>query len=260
MKQIEEALKELKLTWNIIQISEKVIEGLLVFSIALALIIFLGFPWTYSIVALLAYAGYRVYEYYKGNLFKSIEEKAPHLKEKLRTSAEYTKDENEITEALHKEVLNDIKKVKSSFLVDYKTMSYKLFSLVFFSFLVIGVSTSTVNLGGFEGITGNLNKIKFISGEEKMELPDIAIASQEGNLDIYGDSSVAELGLKKGEFEVNSFDSEIDVSKVGGVEKKNFAPKSIPKEIYTTYDVSYNERIPKENQKIVKNYFEKITR
>src|SRR3989344_336453 len=238
MKQIEEALKELKLTWNIVQTSEKIIEGLLVFTVSLSLIIFLGFKWTIAFLPLLIYIALKSYEYYKGNLFKSIEEKAPLLKEKLRTAAEYFKEENQIVDELNNEVIKDIKRVKSSFLVDYKTISYKLFGLIFLSFI----------------------RIIFISGEEKMEIPEIAIASEEGDLNIYADASVAELGLKKGTFEINALDSEIDVNKVSGVEKKNFAHKSIPKEIYTTYDVSYNERIPKENQKIVRNYFERITR
>ena len=260
MKQIEEALKELKLTWNIVQISEKIIEGLLVFTISLSFIIFLGFEWTIAFLPLLIYIALKSYEYYKGNLFKSIEEKAPLLKEKLRTAAEYFKEENQIVDELNNEVIKDIKRVKSSFLVDYKTISYKLFGLIFLSFITITISLSNINLGGIDGISENLNRIIFISGEEKMEIPEIAIASEEGDLNIYADASVAELGLKKGTFEINALDSEIDVNKVSGVEKKNFAPKSIPKEIYTTYDVSYNESIPKENQKIVRNYFERITR
>ena len=109
MKQIEEALKELKLTWNIVQTSEKIIEGLLVFTVSLSLIIFLGFKWTIAFLPLLIYIALKSYEYYKGNLFKSIEEKAPLLKEKLRTAAEYFKEENQIVDELNNEVIKDKK-------------------------------------------------------------------------------------------------------------------------------------------------------
>ncbi len=259
MKKITEALKELKLTWNIIQGSEQIVEGMLVITIALAFIIFIGISWVYSLIPFLIYVGYKTYQYIKGNLFKSIEEKTPNLKEKLRTAAEFKDKETQMVKELNEDVVKEIKKVKSSFLVDYKTVAYRLLGLICLSFMVIIFSTMNINLGGVEGISYSINQIKFIN-EEKMDIPDIAIASEEGDLDIYGDASVAELGLEKQELEVNALDSEIDLNKIGGVEKKTFAPQSIPKEIYTTYDVSYNERIPKENQKIVKNYFEKITR
>ena len=59
---------------------------------------------------------------------------------------------------------------------------------------------------------------------------------------------------------INPLESDADTSKVKPNSEKDFDKPTFPKEIYTSYDVAYNERINKENQKVVKNYFEKIAR
>ncbi len=54
-------------------------------------------------------------------------------------------------------------------------------------------------------------------------------------------------------------ESDADVNDINQIRQEDFNAPIFPKEIYTSYDVAYNERIAKENQKVVKSYFEQIS-
>ena len=262
MKIIEQALKELKLSWQIVTFSAIFIDILLTFVISVGIITLIGSHWTYAFIPTAIFIAYKFYKIAFVNPYKEVEYTAPTLKEKLRTSADNTNQENFITEELHKEVLSDIKNVKSSYMVDYRNLYVKLISLAVCSFIVIIISNSQVNFGGFGALGLAVSNLGFDHGPtgKTIDIPNVTLASEAGDLDIYGNSHVAELDLKKLQFEINPVDSDINIHDIKDVEKKEFAQQTIPKDIYTTYDIAFSDKIPKENQKIVKKYFDKITR
>ena len=52
--------------------------------------------------------------------------------------------------------------------------------------------------------------------------------------------------------------NQMDISKVGGVEEKEFSENDYPMEIEAISDISYDETIKKKHRLIVKKYFEAI--
>lgn len=262
MKIIEQALKELKLSWQIVTVSSVFIDILLVFVISVGLITFIGSDWTYALIPTAIFVSYKFYKVAFINPYKEVEKSAPPLKEKLRTAADNTDTDNFIVQELNKEVVNDIKNVKSSYMVDYRNLYTKLISLAICSFLVLIIANFQLNLGGFNAIGLAIGNLAFDNGPtgKVIDIPNVTLISEEGSLDIYGKASVANLDLKKLEFEINPLDTEINLHDIKDVEKKEFSSQTIPKDIYTTYDIAYSDKIPKENQKIVKKYFDKITR
>jgi len=90
---------------------------------------------------------------------------------------------------------------------------------------------------------------------------DLNLSYVEGNLDdILGNRSIAKLGVKELSLIIRPLESDADLNNIKQVSKEDFNAPIFPKEIYTSYDVAYNDRIAKENQKLVKNYFEQISR
>ena len=87
------------------------------------------------------------------------------------------------------------------------------------------------------------------------------ISVTEGNLsDILGNNSIARFKKENIKLTINPLLSETDPSDIRQVQAESFTPPDFPKEIYTSYDVSYNEKVAKQNQQVVKDYFEKINR
>ena len=119
--------------------------------------------------------------------------------------------------------------------------------LVFFNF-DLGIGNETI-----------LNKIGIRNyGQDPVKLNFFL---SEGNIsDILGNKSIAELGNKELQLGIGQLQSDADLSIVDGESELDFNQPNFPKEIYTSYDVSYNEKIDKENQKVVKNYFDQIIR
>ena len=85
------------------------------------------------------------------------------------------------------------------------------------------------------------------------------ISITEGNLsEVLGNKSLAKLKKRDLKLMINPLLSEADPGSVSAPRAESFSPPNFPKEIYTSYDVSYNEKIAKQNQQIIKNYFEQI--
>lgn len=262
MKQIEEALTELKKAIASIDLITLFYNATLIFLVSTFTLLLLGLFWGLAFLPAMIYLFYFGYKKSKGNKLLKAELTTPKLNEKLRTAADNTDKDNELVNALNEEVVRDMKYIETQKFLDYKDLSMKITLIVTVSFFTIILSYLNVGLDLPEfasRVDQPLNEIRErIAGQE---IPDINRVAEEGNIsNILGDRSLALLGKKEILLEINPLESEVNLEEISEAEGKDFNPPSYPKEIYTSYDIASQERAPKQNSHIIKSYFEQISR
>ena len=174
---------------------------------------------------------------------KSVEDKNPELKEMLRTAADNVDKDNIMIKLLDAEVLQKMRAVATSSFMSMKKLFYK-FLIICVTFLLTLYIAST-----------NLHIINATDMISNFGMPDKLISLDDKGL--YGDEDIVSLSEEAVELELNPLSFELNLDKIEEAERKDFKG-AFPEEIIATPEKAFEENIPKEEQEIVKNYFEKI--
>ena len=263
MKPLQEALQELKNAISTIDILTLFYNAILIFLCSALILLLLKLSWGLAFIPATLALFFITAKKTKQSKLLRAEETTPELQEKLRTAADNIDKDNEVVTLLSQEVIRDMKKIETAKFVDFKQLTTKGVLILALAFLCVTVAYLNVGLDlpdfGKRAIQEPLTLIKErVAGQD---LPNINPHVDEGNIsNILGNRSLALLGKKELLLQLNPVESEINLDEIKDPEKKDFSPPPYPKEIYTSYDISYNERIPKQNSKIIKNYFQEISR
>ncbi len=258
---IVEALEEVETNITLLELGNHIINTLLLFVFCFLLATLFDIYVYYALIpaALYFFVGIG-FMFYK-NKYIVVEEKVPELKEQLRTVADNVYRVNPIVDSLKEDVLGNMGRIRASSFIDYDTVIVKLLSLTIVSIVIVIISFMNVNFDF------NLGDIPIFGADipdargAGQDVVDLNLTYLEGNLsDILGNKSLAMLGIEELSLTINPLESDADISRTKRTTEEEFNAPMFPKEIYTSYDVAYNERIAKENQKVVKNYFEQISR
>lgn len=261
MQIVERALKELKKVFFILYFGNRLLDSLLILMFFLVLSLFFKFSWFYAVLPAAAYFIVISVLAEVKNHYVDVEDKVPELKEQLRTAADNVYRTNPIVDSLKEDVVRNMRKIKTSYFIDEKKLGIKLIVLCGLAFLIVFLAFLNVDFAGKLDF-GNLTDINPIGirgyGQEAVR---VNFFLSEGNLsDVLGNKTIAELGNKELYIGISPLQSDTDLNIIEGSQAEEFNNPQFPKEIYTSYDVSYNEKITKENQKVVKNYFDQIIR
>ena len=259
---VEKALEEIETNITLLELGVNLLNSLLVFVVVFLLATIFNFSVYFALVPAAVFFFYSIARIFYKNKYLVVEQKVPEMNEKLRTVADNVYRVNPIVDSLKEEVVQDMGKIKTSEFIDYSDVIIKLLALTLVSIIVVIVSFLNVNFD-FEfrdiPIFGAPDILEV--RESGQDIVDLNLTYLEGNLsDILGNRSLARLGTEELQLTINPLESDADISKVRKTTEEDFNAPLFPKEIYTSYDVAYNERIAKENQEIVKNYFEQIAR
>ncbi len=261
MQIVEKALRELKKVMYLLDLSNILLNAFIVFLSVLLLATIFEFDWKTSLVLSIAYLLIASVKAFLTNKFALVESRVPELNEQITTVADNVSKSNPILDSLKQDVVRNMHKVKTSYFIDFNTVAARLILLCGLSFLIVLLSFVNVkfDFAGFSDFASGLG----IGGfrDSSTNLTDIELQLLEGNLSsILGNKSLAELGSRELSLRINPLESDVDLNKVRKEGESGFTPPSFPKEIYTSYDAAYSENIAKENQKVVKSYFEEITK
>lgn len=253
-----EAIEELKRVFFVVDVIHILANSFIVFLGFLLFFLLFRFSWMLAFIPFVVALAYFSYIDLTKNKMLIVEENVPELKERLRAAHDSAGAKGWIAESLKEDVLRDMQKVRASYFLDFRRLSVKLFSIFALSFLVVFISFANINFD-FGGFVANIvpvpNQVKWaesIGGE--------GLVYYSGNLsDVLGKPSLAKLGSKELELKLGQVETEVDIRDIRAVEEKDFTRAEFPKEMYTSYEEAYVERIPKENQEIVKNYFADLT-
>lgn len=257
MKAIVRALLEIKKLVFFITILTNFINSVIVFLVFCLAFILLKIPGYYAVIPFLIHFMFYGRRKIKGINYRYVESRVPVLRERLRTAADNWNKENEVVNSLHRDVLAEMKHVKTGAFLEDKGLVVKMLTISLLSIVIIMASAANFAVIGWKEAAREINQV--FSGEEGIygNITDIELYD-EGDENIFGDESVAELGLDELDLKLDTAASGVNINKVKDTEEKEFGTV-FPKEIYATSDSSYNERISKENQEIVKKYYEQIT-
>lgn len=256
MRNIKAALKELRKSLLFLSLFNCFIDSLVFFLIAVFVLLFFPISWQWSLLPSGLFLTIHSWRKIKAVKLRDVEEKVPVLYEQIRTAADNLDKDNIMVHSLNQDVIAKMKKVRTSYFLSFNKLAIKLFLIAAFSFFIILFSSFNVQLPDVGDLIQNIKIPKFMDERERA-LQEQEALLVESEHDIYGESSIAELSNKELELEIKPIASEIDISKVEELEERQFRSE-FPIEIYATADASFEDNIPKENQQIVKNYFNGI--
>lgn len=258
MQIVEKALKEIKNFFLLLDAGNSLLNSLILFLGILLLSNLFDFLWHYALIPGLAYFTYSMQKNYRVNKYYVVESKVPALNEQLRTVADNINRTNPIIDSLKDDVVKKMKNVKTSYFIDYRSIIIRIVILGGLSFLVVFVAFMNVDFSGaLMKLAEPIKEIGLRKSGDEIIYRNISVT--EGNLsEILGNKSLAKLQKRDLKLTINPLLSEVDPSSIGKVKPESFSPPNFPKEIYTSYDVSYNEKIARENQEVVRSYFEQI--
>jgi hypothetical protein len=258
VKPIVQALREAKRSILQIVLFNSFIDTLVVYILLLLGCTVLTLPGWYALVPAAVYAVVHTYGNVKDVNFSKIEEKFPSLNEQLITVADNVKEQNEIIESLNQEVLQKMREIRTSSFINFGKLVRELSVMAVVSFIIIGTAAFNVQFLDFKQTIKEIREFKpFQEYDINQEL--LEFEESQNLSEILGDKSVTELGQQQLDLELNPLLSDVDIGKVKPPEERRFREVP-PPEIKATSDVSFEEEIPKEYQRIVKTYFKEITK
>ncbi len=258
VKPIVQALREAKQSILQIVLFNSMIDSLVVYILLLLGCTLLSLPNWYALIPNAIYAIVHTYGNLKDVNFAKIEEKFPSLSEQLITVADNTKEQNEIIDALNQEVLQKMREIRTSSFLNFGKLIRELSVMAVASFIIIGTAAFNVEFIDFKQTIKELREFKpFQEYDINQEL--LEFEESQNLSDILGNKSVTELGQQQLDLELNPLMSDVDIGRVKPPEDRKFREVP-PPEIKATTDVSFEEQIPKQYQRIVKTYFKEITK
>ncbi|MBI4438757.1 hypothetical protein HY640_02395 [Candidatus Woesearchaeota archaeon] len=266
MRQITYAVRELKTALAKIYVFETAINSLIAFLSAYFILSILNLPKVLAVSITLAYIIIETGKKVTTNKILQAEATYPRMREKLRTAAEYAKVENPVVNELHQEVISELTKVEEAEFVDERKLLAKTCLAGLLCFLILLFAPVSISLKFIEpaiekATNGTEINITFIPGEDKT--PTISIGGKKGGAkvtsdkDILGAPKIAKLGDEELKLMLKPSGDKISLRDVKEVEARDFT-EQYPDEVAAVTTATYEERIPKEQQEIVKNYFASI--
>ena len=258
MKAIAYALLELKKTLVSITLITAFLDFLIVFLIAYLLAMLLTVPHYLALIPAFLYLVFHSMRTLRRISLEGVEAKVPVLNEQLRTVADNLDKENRILEDLNEDVLQKMKMVRVSYFINFKKMWRSILLIGAFCFIIIVLASLNVKFFNLDNFLNDLKDLQ--NPPPPPPTPDDLEENQGGGgTDIFGEESLAELGNKELNLKINPLLSEIDINKVEEAKKRDFKPGERPAAIEAASDRSFIEpKIAKENQHLVKNYFQGI--
>ncbi len=259
MKDFKSVLKEINRILDEILVFDIILNSVIIFlTCYLGLMLLSLNPW-YALFPTLAYFIALLFRDIKKNKYMMVEEKYTPLYEKLRTSVDNADVNNEVVEELKKEVINDLRNVKVSSFVRMRRITAKVFSCVFLCFIILllamyGIQLANFNLK-FEKVKELIYGIGKGGGDEGGD--ELTAGSGEGDENIYGREHIAKLGKEELKIKIKMPTIET-ISEIEEPPEREFE-EAFPDEIFTSASGAYEEKIAIENQKLVKEYFKKLS-
>ena len=260
-----EALKETKSSLLKIMLFEETLNAILVFLVVYMISSLFRRGLMLPIIVSFGYLAFAVHRKSRMRADKAVESKYKDLKEKLSTAAEYANVDNRVVNELKYDVIKNLRKVEESSFLNERKVYLKSVAAVVLCFVILFLSPVTVSflhhtfpnifpaLGGRNsGISGS--DFKLINENKRNDVP---IGLEKSKEDIYGAPTVAKLGTEELRVVLRPAGTELGTSNVKPPEELQFN-EQYPEEVVSVAAESMDERIPKEQQELVRKYFKNV--
>lgn len=255
------ALRQVKRQVAVARLFILVLNSALIFLLLAVLLVLIGLPWAYSLIPSVVYFLVFSLKTLKDVKLKEAEERVPELEWQLRTAEDTLGKEDEVVESLRHHVLEKIASMKNWYFVDNRHLGYKVsgaIGLLVLLFVFSFFHVTVIDVTDPESITGFFSRVTEIGGNALDKVNGSALAGKFGDRDIYGKEDAATLGNEELELKLKREKSQIDYDSFKDLEGKEFSQQNGLGEIGASADASFDEKIDKEHQELVRSYFEKL--
>lgn len=252
MAEVLEILSEVRSEKLKLALLNSTINAVLFFLIAQYALGFIGIRYYVTLGLSVPVFLYFLHYYLKKYSFQFIEEKNPAITELLRTARDTWNIDNLMTKRLFQDLAKKIQNVSFSKLVDVKQLGTRVAAIVIMSFIL--ALFPPVNIAPNLSFSGIVQDIFFDTSGGlfgKVELKK--------DSDIYGESSLAKLGDKELNLNIQQSGNVIDLNSPTDIEKKQFSVNAFPTDAEATGQEAFSEKIP-EDFELVKAYSLKVKR
>ena len=257
MKLFINAIKEINRTLEFLIIFESILNAAIFFLAVYFLLSLVNLYPILAIIPTLVYVGIKVYVNSKSDKRLIVESKYAPLKEKLRTAADNINKDNPVVNELEEEVISYLKNVGLSSFIQAKGVSYKIFAAIALSFIIVLSTTLNLYIVDLNKFLSNLPDVLDNIGSKRSA--NSVLGETNESEDIYGESKLAVLGDKPIDIRIKPVNYEVNVREEGDVQKKQF-DEIFPKDVNVEQASALEEKIPEEQQELVKNYFNNVNK
>lgn len=280
MKNFKRVINDISLTLTDIFLFDLVLDGIIVFLVCYFILAIINFHPLLAAGPSILFMIFAGIKKFRQNKLDLVERKYPHLKEKLKTSADYMNVDNDVIKQLQDEVVEDIKDVRSSSFLDVDNTIFKTLITILLSFLIIYISAINLVIVDTDSfITERAEALKKAIDKDSDAGADGSsalggIASGDGvmangmagnalslanitNYDIFGKKAVAKLGEEEIEMELKTNNFELNLRDESELQDKSFE-ETFPSGIEAVGSELYEETIAVEERELVKKYFDKL--
>ena len=263
MRIFAEALREIKTSLLKVFLFEETLNAILVFLVVYFISSLFNLGIVLPVIFGVAYLAYAFYRKLRIMPVKAVEANYKELQEKLSTAAEYAAVDNRVVNELKSEVLRNLKKVEESSFLNERKVYLKSVAAIVLCFIILLISPVSIHFfkETFPAIFGEGTvqarlDAPFRVGDEKAK-GDAPLAIQNSKDDIYGAPAIAKLGSEELRVMFKPAGSELGTRNVKPPEELQFS-EQFPDEIVSVAAESMEERIPKEQQELVRRYFKSV--
>lgn len=262
MKSFKKVINEINSTLNSILLFGVFLNTIIFFLASYIIIILTGFKPRYALYPALGYFIVMACLKFKENKIRKVEVKYKALDEKLRTAADNINLENPVVEDLQKELFHDIRNVEVAYFLDTRKISSRIIAAVVLCFMVLYLTSIDIQPIEIQSLVQGISSIG--TGSAKNQTPNVFSGGPGGagntpsEGEIFGVPSWISLGKREEEINIGASGYEVSVRDIKEAQKQSF-DEQFPDEVFVQGASAYEEKIPREQQEIVKNYFEKLT-
>lgn len=238
----KKVIQEIEAVRNAIILTFVLLDTAFVFLAGYAILILFNF---YPILAFIPALYYFISEAYKRittKTLRDIEEKYPALREKLRTAADTADQENFMVLRLRLEVINLVRTVAMSSLIDLKKIAITVGKILGIAFIIIGISSYNIQIIDLKAAISNADLLgtlrdKLLRGH----IPDSLL-----NSDV---KSINENSA------INDLANQQRLRKLLAQEQLE---ANLPEDIFKGTDKTFEETLSKKKRIYIRNYFSKV--
>lgn len=268
MEILRNAIKEAKVGVGKSHFFDTILNALIIFLVSFFLLSLFNIPAILAGSIALAYFIVDSAKRIAINKIRIVEAHYPKLNERLRTASEYLKVENPVVYELHQEVLSEMKLVQEAEFVDEGKTFSKAGIVALMCFLILLFAPVSISLDFARPIVEKAKEaasanITFTPGGEEDATAVFGSGGKKQGIkidsenDIYGKDRIARLGDEEVQLIIKPAGDSVNVRSAKEVEEKEFS-ESYPKEVFAVSASAYEEKIPTEQQEMVKKYFAAI--
>lgn len=262
MKGFRRVLREVNKNLNSISLFNVFLSAIVLFLALYLALSLTTYNAIYAIYPSLIYLAVLSFLKLKENKYRKVEAKYAELDEKLRTAADNVHLENPVVEDLQREVIENMKYVEVSSFLDTRKISLKIITAVVLCFMILFLTSFDVPPVEIKSFVGGL--ITDIGLKSPVNRTATTFSGGPGGVggipgegDIFGGISGMGLGTREEDIEIAASGYEVDVRDITEAKPQSFE-EQFPQEVFVQGASAFEENIPKEQQELVKNYFEKL--